>query len=143
MPRKYNIILSPSLTTIPHCTIIWNITILKEDKMRPDLVVPGEGEENYVLARDAAVVTVPFSPIEKRMQKEKPAVYEKLVELKKVMGEEKFKSLISRIHNINYADTRMLIVAESELHRTNLEREALKELAQVFGVDNIRIVTQG
>ena len=111
--------------------------------MRDDLVVPGEGEENYVLARDAAVVTVPFSPIEKRMQKEKPQVYEKLVELKKIMGEEKFKRLISRIHNINYADTRMLIVAESELHRTNLEREALKDLAQVFKVDNIRIVTQG
>ncbi|MBQ0108625.1 MAG: hypothetical protein KBS34_05970, partial [Phascolarctobacterium sp.] len=70
-------------------------------------------------------------------------VYEKLVELKKVMGEEKFKRLISRIHNINYADTRVLIVAEGELHRTNLEREALKDLAQVFGVDNIRIVTQG
>lgn len=30
--------------------------------MRDDLVVPGEGEENYVLARDARVVTVPFSP---------------------------------------------------------------------------------
>ena len=25
--------------------------------MRDDLVVPGEGEENYVLARDARVVT--------------------------------------------------------------------------------------
>ena len=95
--------------------------------MREDLVVPGEGEENFVLARDAAVVTVPFSPLEKRMQKEKPAVFEKLVELKKLMGEEKFKRLISKIHNINYADTRMLIVAESELHRTNLEREALKD----------------
>ncbi|MCQ2362601.1 MAG: hypothetical protein MJ048_06175 [Acidaminococcaceae bacterium] len=111
--------------------------------MRDDLVVPGEGEENFVLARDAAVVTIPFSPLEKRMQKEKPAVFEKLVELKKVMGEEKFKRLISKIHNINYADTRMLIVAESELHRTNLEREALKDLAKVFKVDNIRIVTQG
>ena len=40
--------------------------------MRDDLVVPGEGEENYVLARDARVVTVPFSPLEERMQKEKP-----------------------------------------------------------------------
>lgn len=111
--------------------------------MRDDLVVPGEGEENFVLARDAAVVTVPFSPIEIRMKKEKPYVFEKLVVLKEVMGEEKFKRLISKIRNINYADTRMLIVAESELHRTNLEREALKDIAKAFGVDNIRIVTQG
>jgi len=43
--------------------------------MRDDLVVPGEGEENYVLARDARVVTVPFSPLEVRMQKEKPEVF--------------------------------------------------------------------
>ena len=40
--------------------------------MRPDLVVPGENEENFVVARDARVVTVPFSPIEKRFAKEKP-----------------------------------------------------------------------
>ena len=32
--------------------------------MREDLVVPGEGEENFVLARDARVVTVPFTPLE-------------------------------------------------------------------------------
>ena len=37
--------------------------------MRPDLVVPGENEENFVVARDARVVTVPFSPIEKRFAK--------------------------------------------------------------------------
>lgn len=111
--------------------------------MRDDLVVPGEGEENFVLARDAAVVTVPFSPIEIRMKKEKPYVFEKLVVLKEMMGKEKFKRLISKIRNINYADTRMLIVAESELHRTNLEREALKDMAKAFNVDNIRIVTQG
>jgi len=111
--------------------------------MRDDLVVPGEGEENFVLARDAAVVTVPFSPLETRMQKEKPLVFEKLMELKKLMGDEKFKRLISKIHNINYADTRMLIVAESELHRTNLEREAVKDIAKAFDVTNIRIVTQG
>ena len=34
--------------------------------MREDLVVPGEGEENFVLARDARVVTIPFTPLEVR-----------------------------------------------------------------------------
>ena len=41
--------------------------------MRPDLVVPGENEENFVAARDTRVVTVPFSPIEKRFTKENPS----------------------------------------------------------------------
>lgn len=32
--------------------------------MRDDLVVPGEHEENFVLAKDARVVTVPeFTPL--------------------------------------------------------------------------------
>ena len=40
--------------------------------MRPDLVVPGEHEEDFIVSRDARVVTVPFSPLEKRFAKEKP-----------------------------------------------------------------------
>ena len=111
--------------------------------MRDDLVVPGEGEENYVLARDARVVTIPFSPLEERMQKEKPEVFERLQKLKAIIGEETFKRLVSKLHNINYADTRIMLVAESELHRTNIEREILPAIAEAFEVTSIRVVTQG
>ncbi len=111
--------------------------------MREDLVVPGEGEENYVLARDARVVTIPFSPLEERMQKEKPEVFERLQKLKAIIGEETFKRLVSKLHNINYADTRIMLVAESELHRTNIEREILPAIAESFEVTSIRVVTQG
>ena len=111
--------------------------------MREDLVVPGEGEENYVLARDARVVTIPFSPLEERMQKEKPEVFERLQKLKAIIGEETFKRLVSKLHNINYADTRIMMVAESELHRTNIERELLPAIAEAFEVTSIRVVTQG
>ena len=111
--------------------------------MREDLVVPGEGEENYVLARDARVVTIPFSPLEERMQKEKPEVFERLQKLKAIIGEETFKRLVSKLHNINYADTGIMMVAESELHRTNIEREILPAIAEAFEVTSIRVVTQG
>lgn len=111
--------------------------------MREDLVVPGEGEENYVLARDARVVTIPFSPLEERMQKEKPEVFERLQKLKAIIGEETFKRLVSKLHNINYADTHIMMVAESELHRTNIEREILPAIAEAFEVTSIRVVTQG
>ena len=110
--------------------------------MRPDLIVPQEGEENYALARDSRVVTVPCSPLEVRMKGEKPYVFERLQVLKELIGDEKFKRLVSRIHNINYADTRMLIVAESELHRTNISREIMPEVAKAGGVTNIRSVPQ-
>lgn len=111
--------------------------------MREDLVVPGEGEENYVLARDTRVVTVPFTPLEKRMAQEKPYVMEKLQKLKEILGEEKFNRLISKVHNINYADSRIMLVADNELHRTNIERECLPAIAEAFEVTSIRVVTQG
>ncbi len=111
--------------------------------MRDDLVVPGEGEEKFVLARDARVVTVPFSPLEKRMAEEKPYVMEKLQKLKAILGEETFHRLISNVHNINYAGNRIMIVAENELHRTNIERECLPAIAEAFEVTSIRVVTQG
>lgn len=111
--------------------------------IRADLVVPGEGEENYVCAQNARVVTIPFSPLEVRMEKEKPHVFERLQVLKEIIGEDTFKRLVSKIHNINYADTRIMIVADSELHRTNIERELLPAIAKAFEVTNIRVVTQG
>ena len=111
--------------------------------IREDLVVPGEGEENFAAAHDTRVVTIPFSPLEIRMEKEKPYVFERLQKLKAIIGEEKFTRLISKLHNINYADTRILLVAPNELHRTNIERELLPAIAEAFEVDNIRVVTQG
>ena len=111
--------------------------------MREVLVVPGEGEENYVLARDARVVTIPFSPLEERMQKEKPEVFARLKKLKEIIGEETFKRLVSKVHNINYADTRIMLVAESELHRSNIEREIQPVIAEAFEVTSILVVTQG
>ncbi len=111
--------------------------------IREDLVVPGEGEENYVCAQNARVVTIPFSPLEVRMEREKPYVFERLQKLKAIIGEDTFKRLVSKIHNINYADTRIMIVADSELHRTNIERELLPAIAEAFEVTNIRVVTQG
>ena len=111
--------------------------------MRDDLVVPGENEENFVLARDTRVVTVPFTPLEERMAKEKPQLMEGLLKLHELLGDEKFKRYISNVHNINVSGHAILLVAESELHRTNIERECIKEIMQAFDVDNIRVVTQG
>ena len=110
--------------------------------MREDLVVPGEGEENFVLARDARVVTIPFTPLEVRMQKEKPEVFARLQKLKEIIGEDTFKRLVSRVHNINYADTRIMLVAESELHRTNIERTIMQTIVNDFEVNSIHLANK-
>lgn len=111
--------------------------------MREDLVVPGEHEENFVLARDAKVVTIPFTPLEQRMSKEKPYLMEGLAELREVLGNDKFRTLISNVHNINLSGDKILLVADNELHRTNIERECLPHIAKAFNVKFIRVVTQG
>ena len=111
--------------------------------MRDDLVVPGGHEENFVLAKDARVVTVPFTPLEQRMAKEKPYLMEGLAKLKESLGEDSFKRLISNVHNINLSGPRIMLVADNELHRTHIERECLPAIAEAFNVTNIRVVTQG
>lgn len=111
--------------------------------MRPDLIVPGEHEEEFAAAHDTRVVTVPFSPLEKRMAKEKPQLMPGLKKLREELGDAEFERLITRIHNINVAGERCLIVAESELHRTFIERDAIPAIAKAFNVTNIRVVTQG
>ena len=83
--------------------------------MRDDLVVPGEHEENFVLAKDARVVTVPFTPLEQRMAKEKPYLMEGLAKLKESLGEDSFKRLISNVHNINLSGPRIMLVADTVL----------------------------
>ena len=39
--------------------------------------------------------------------------------------------------------THLMLVADNELHRTNIERECLPAIAEAFNVTNIRVVTQG
>ena len=111
--------------------------------MRPDLIIPGEEERDFKIEQDPTVVELPFSPLEERMAKEKPYLMPGLKMLHTELGEEAFKRLISHIHNINVSGERCLIVAESELHRTNLEREAIPAIAKCFKVSNIRVVSMG
>ena len=46
----------------------------------------------FVLAKDARVVTVPFTPLEQRMAKEKPYLMEGLAKLKEILGRRQFSN---------------------------------------------------
>ena len=77
--------------------------------MRPDLVVPGENEEKFMVAKETRVCTVPFTPLEERMLQEKPYLMEGLGKLRELLGPEKFKKYISTVHNINKNDIRICL----------------------------------
>ncbi|HIU64198.1 MAG TPA: hypothetical protein IAB06_04055 [Candidatus Avacidaminococcus intestinavium] len=108
--------------------------------MRDDLVVPGENEENFVAAPNTRVVTVPFTPLEERLSKEKPQLMSGLAKLKELLGEEIFKRRISTVHNINLSGRAILFVVENELQRTHLERDCVVAIMEAFEVDNVRVV---
>ena len=110
--------------------------------MREDLLVPSEEEERQKVCK-TRVVTIPFTPLVERMTKEKPELVPGLEKLKELLGEAKFSKYVSPIHNINLSGQAMLIVADSELHRTNLERECIRAIREVFAVTKVRIVAQG
>lgn len=111
--------------------------------MRPDLVVPGENEENFMVVKETRVCTVPFTPLEERMLVEKPYLMEGLGKLRELLGPEKFKKYISSVHNINKSGKAIMLIANSEIHRTNLERECIGAIMEAFDVDNVRVVAQG
>lgn len=111
--------------------------------MRDDLVVPGENEEKYVVANETRVVTIPFTPLENRMSKEKPYLVEGLGKLRQELGKEKFDRYISTVHNINISGKAIMLVAGSEMHRTNIERECVHAIMAAFDVDNVRVVAMG
>lgn len=111
--------------------------------MRADLIIPDEGEEKAAEGVATRVVTVPFTPLVARLAEEKPQLLPGLERLQSGLGEKKFQKYINTIHNINLSGSHMLIVADTEFHRTMLERECLEEIRTAFQVDNIRIVAQG
>lgn len=111
--------------------------------MRADLVVPGENEEKFIVARDTRVVTIPFTPLEERMSKEKPYLMDGLGKLRDLLGPEKFKKHISSIHNINISGKAIMLVADNELHRTNIQRDCIGAIMEAFDVDNVRVVAMG
>ena len=110
--------------------------------MRDDLLVPDEQETKFVVEHDPRVVTQPFTPLRERLAKDKPQLVPGLDLLQADLGQEKYERLINKIHNINISGERCLIVAESELHRTAIEREALPAIARSFQVSNIRVVSE-
>lgn len=111
--------------------------------MRDDLVVPGEDEEKFMVVKDTKVITIPFTPLEERMAVEKPELMDGLLKLRELLGAEKFEKYISTIHNINKSGNKIMFIADTEIHRTHIERECIRAIEEAFDVEYVRIVAMG
>ena len=56
---------------------------------------------------------------------------------------DKFKKYISSVHNINKSGRAIMLIADNELHRTNIERDCVVAIMEAFEVDNVRVVAMG
>ncbi len=90
--------------------------------------------------RNEALSSVPFSPLESRIAREKPGLTAGLARLRSLLGDEKFGKFISPLHNLTKNGTMLLVVAGDFLHRSLLERECIPSMKEAFGVSAVRIV---
>ena len=59
--------------------------------------------------RNESLASVPFSPLESRMAKEKPGLSDGLEKLRSMLGEENFRKFISPLHNLTKNGNMLLI----------------------------------
>ena len=90
--------------------------------------------------KNESLASVPFSPLETRIAKEKPGLSDGMEKLRSLLGEEGFKKLISPLHNLTRNGSLLLVVAGDFLQRSLLERECIPSLKEAFGVSKVRIV---
>lgn len=108
-------------------------------------VIPEENEELYLVndRKNAKVFTVPFSPLEQRVQLEQPQLFESLQKLKEAVGEEEFAKHFSTLQSlkINSAGTTILMTTGHAMQKTNIEAKYLLAIEQAFNVEYVRIVS--
>lgn len=108
-------------------------------------IIPGENEEQYLVTdpKNAQVFTVPFSPLEQRVQAEQPNLFAGLQKLKQSVGEEEFAKHFSTLQSLkmNSAGTTIMMTTSKAIQKTNIEAKYLLAIEQAFGVEYVRIVS--
>ena len=115
------------------------------DLSKTGFIIPAENEEQYLVSdrKNAQVFTVPFSPLEQRVQAEQPHLFEGLQKLKQAVGDEEFAKHFSTLQSLkmNSAGTTVLMTTSQAMQKTNIEAKYLAAIEQAFGVEYVRIVS--
>lgn len=83
---------------------------------------------------------VEFSTLEERVGKTKPELLLCLSALKEQVGAENFEKYFNTAHTLNTDGRHLLLVSDTEMKKTLIEKEFLPALKEAFGVENIRVV---
>ena len=104
--------------------------------------VPDESDEQFLVnsPKDATVFTIPFSPLEQRIQAEQPELFADLTSLKTLIGEEAFHKHFSNIQSIRRNATTVMLITSTAMQRTHIEANYLPALQEAFKVEYVRTV---
>lgn len=104
--------------------------------------VPDESDEQFLVdsPKDAKVFTVPFSPLEQRIQTEQPELFPALVALKENIGEVAFYKHFSNIQSIKRNATTVMLITSTAMQRTTIEANYLPAIQDAFQVEYVRTV---
>lgn len=81
-----------------------------------------------------------YTALETRVAEEKPHLSDALRRLKALLGEADFEKYINPLYNINQSGHKLLILAGSELRRSQIERACIPAIKEAFDVELVHVI---
>lgn len=116
---------------------------MSDDMTKAGFFVPGEQEDHFIVndRKSAKVFTVPFSPLEQRIQAEQPELFDGLQKLKAEIGPEAFEKYFSTVQSLKRNETTVMLIVAHPMQRTSIEANYLPAIERAFDVQYVRIVS--
>ena len=81
-----------------------------------------------------------LTPLEERIEREKPELLAPLRRVREQMDEKAYHRALDEVETLNRRGDDLLIVARDTRSRTFIERDAIPALKQAFAVKRVRVV---
>lgn len=111
------------------------LKVVKMPKVAP-LLDDAEGD----WCKNPSLYTEEFAPLETRVERKHPALAQGLVKLKQLLGEENYTRYIESLPNIVKKEKKLLIVADSFMQRSLIERDFIPQFKEAFSVSNVQVI---
>lgn len=86
--------------------------------------------------------SVPFTPLEERIEAERPELLPALKNLKSAIGEADYEKYINTLASIKKVEDQLLVITRREMNRSIILSRFLPQLKESFDVRFVRVVNQ-
>lgn len=110
--------------------------------MKRRVLISGPEGEEFFLECENSLETVPFTPLEERLQAEDPALLEGVAKIKAGMEDRDFQRYINSLLSVKKHGDTVFLITRGEMNKTILEFKFLKLIAESFGLSKVRVFSQ-